>query len=137
MAGTVKEDSPSLRWTHCCRPLNSKCADQHNLLRSQGSVSAQQLLKFNNNTSCHVRQLGFHLESHLRRPEGVLQGVLLLLCQSLECCDDEYPGAFICAILGAFICAILGAFICGILGAFICAILGAFNYAILGAFNYA
>ena len=29
--------------------------------------------------------------SHLRRPEVVLQGVLLLLCRALECCDDEYP----------------------------------------------
>merc|ERR1711865_620368 len=85
--GTVKEDSPSLRWTHCCRPLNSKCADQHNLLRSQGSVSAQQLLQFNSNTSCHVRQLGFHLGSHLWRPDLVLQGILLLLCRALECCN--------------------------------------------------
>merc|ERR1711865_1104993 len=68
-------------------------ATQHNLLRSQGSVSAQQLLQFNSNTSCHVRQLGFHLKSHLRRPELVLQGILLLLCRALECCDDDYPGA--------------------------------------------
>ena len=90
MAGTVKEDSPSLRWTHCCRLFNIRCDVQHNLLRSQGSVSTQQLLQFNNNTSCHVRQVGFHLGSHLRRPEFVLQGILLLLCRALECCDDDY-----------------------------------------------
>merc|ERR1712086_1127659 len=63
------------------------CATQHNLLRSQGSISAQQVLQFNSNTSCHVRKLGFHLGSHLRRSDLVLQGILLLLCRALECCD--------------------------------------------------